>query len=493
MQQGISVSGTIFKSYPHSRYGYGVNPISLIFEFALKNPSAIAISSGSIDITYENLVESVQLITASFISSGVRQGNVVAVATKPEFECLATLSLMQIGAVSLSATESVFKNYGKAIDQLITDGSLPVASARQITINGDFFEDLGKHRATSETAKLKTTDLVRVVFSSGTTGLPKGVPFTLENLLTRIDSARRNWMPELPFMSLLGLDTVTGMQTFFWSVINGETYFSVTSAKENLKQISDKKIKSLKTSPARLRDLVAEADVGEQRDLAIIQVAGSLLDNKLVANCQKKLGITPTYLYGSTEVGTVTRGEFKSSQPNNLGSVVSDIDLEIVDDSLNPVATNGNGKIRYRKAGMPNSYWLKNNSVETGFIDEWFYPGDLGFINDQGELVLAGRTDDVINLGGAKFNLLELDLWLQNSEMFDEVASFRVKTDEGIDEIGIAFVSANPPIPELLTRRVRAFLNDLEFKYLFRISELPRNKLGKIDRKSLTKLVSAIN
>ncbi|MTA30097.1 MAG: hypothetical protein F2529_04285, partial [Actinobacteria bacterium] len=170
MQQGISVSGTIFKSYPHSRYGYEVNPISRIFEFALKNPSAIAISSGSIDITYENLVESVQLITASFISSGVRQGNVVAVATKPEFECLATLSLMQIGAVSLSATESVFKNYGKAIDQLITDGSLPVASARQITINGDFFEDLGKHRATSETAKLKTTDLVRVVFSSGTTG-----------------------------------------------------------------------------------------------------------------------------------------------------------------------------------------------------------------------------------------------------------------------------------------------------------------------------------
>lgn len=470
-----------------------MNPISRIFDFALKNPSAIAISSGSIDITYENLVESVQLITASLISSGIRQGNVVAVATKPEFECLATLSLMQIGAVSLSCTESVFRSYGRAIGWLITDGNLPVAAAKQITIDADFFEALGKHRANSETSELDATELVRVVFSSGTTGLPKGVPFTLENLLARIDSAHSNWMPKLPFMSLLGLDTVTGMQTFFWSVFHGETYFAVTSAKENLKVISEKRVKSLKTSPARLRDLVAEAKPEEDLELQIIQVAGSLLDNKLVANCEQKFGITPTYLYGSTEVGTVTRGEFKSREPNNLGSVVSDIELEIVGSKFEPVPANTNGKIRYRKAGMPSGYWLKANTSENGFVANWFYPGDLGFMNDQGELVLAGRTDDVINLGGAKFNLLELDLWLQNSEMFDEVASFRVKTDEGIDEIGIAFVSANPPIPELLTRRVRAFLNDLEFKYLFRISELPRNKLGKIDRKSLAKLVSAIN
>ena len=76
--------------------------------------------------------------------------------------------------------------------------------------------------------------------------------------------------------------------------------------------------------------------------------------------------------------------------------------------------------------------------------------------------------------------------------MFDEVASFRVVTPEGIDEVGVAFVSAKPPIPDLLTRRVRAFLNDLEFKYLFRVSELPRNKLGKVDRKALAKLIDTI-
>jgi acyl-coenzyme A synthetase/AMP-(fatty) acid ligase len=334
---------------------------------------------------------------------------------------------------------------------------------------------------------------VRVVFSSGTTGVPKGVPFTLKNLLARIDSARQNWMPELPFISLLGLDTVTGMQTFFWSVLNGETYFAVKSAEENLKLISKYNIKSLKTSPARLRDLVAAAKPNDLPKLKIIQVAGSLLGNRLVADCVAKFGITPTYLYGSTEVGTVTRGTFKPEAPNNLGKVVSDIQLEIVSDQDTSVSPNTIGKIRYRKTGMPDGYWLKNDNQQNGFLNSWFYPGDLGSFSETGELLLAGRTDDVVNLNGAKFNLLELDLWLQNSEMFDEVGSFLVKTDEGIDEVGVAFVSSTQPIPELLTRRVRAFLNDLEFKYLIRVQELPRNKLGKLDRKSLAELVRKLN
>lgn len=480
-------------SYPQVRYGYQVNPVSRIFDFASKNPSAIAIASGSLDITYSSLVESIQLFTASFLAAGIKKGQVVALATRPEFECLATLSLLQIGAVSLSCTEQVFKAYGKHIDWLITDGNLPIAAVKQITVNEEFFEGIGKYRAKAEAAEIAEEDLVRVVFSSGTTGVPKGVPFTLKNLLARIDSAHSNWMPKLPFMSLLGLDTVTGMQTFFWCVLNGETYFPATNAKANLNLISKHGVKSLKTSPARLKDLVAAAEPDELPNLEIIQVAGSLLGNKLVSECQAKFGITPTYLYGSTEVGTVTRGQFKPETPNNLGEVVSDIQLEIVDDQEQPAQPYTVGKIRYRKAGMPESYWLKNNNQLNGFLGNWFYPGDLGSINESGELMLAGRTDDVVNLSGAKFNLLELDLWLQNSEMFDEVGSFLIKTEDGVDEVGIAFVSQTPPIPDLLTRRVRAFLNDLEFKYLIRVTELPRNKLGKLDRKALAELVGNLN
>jgi len=110
-------------------------------------------------------------------------------------------------------------------------------------------------------------------------------------------------------------------------------------------------------------------------------------------------------------------------------------------------------------------------------------------MNSVDELSLSGRTDDLINLGGAKFNLLELDVWLQGLDMFDEVAAFKLENEFGEVEIGIAFVSSLPPIPELLVEQVKQFLPDLDYQYLIRLEQLPRNKLDKVDRNGLAELV----
>jgi len=90
-------------------------------------------------------------------------------------------------------------------------------------------------------------------------------------------------------------------------------------------------VRSIKSSPARLKDLIDAAETTKtQTKLEVIQVAGSLLDTRTVRRCDAVFGITPTYLYGSTEVGTVTRGLFKAEAPNNLGAPVDDIDFEVV-------------------------------------------------------------------------------------------------------------------------------------------------------------------
>jgi acyl-coenzyme A synthetase/AMP-(fatty) acid ligase len=188
-------------------------------------------------------------------------------------------------------------------------------------------------------------------------------------------------------------------------------------------------------------------------------------------------------------VGTVTRGQYSPAEPNNLGRPVDDIVFEIADDSGLAVPNGTLGRVRYQKAGMPKDYWIANNSKTTGFIDGWFYPGDFGVVDENGELRLSGRTDDVVNLGGSKFNLLELDVWLQTLELFEEVASFRLTNEFDETELGIAFVSSRPPIPEMLVEQVRAFLPDLVFQHLVRLDKLPRNKLDKVDRTALGELI----
>ena len=472
-----------------------MNPIAKLFAHAENQPEQLAIASPAYTTTYAELTSAVRLISSALIARGVKRGQVVGVAAKPEIECLVALSLLQIGAVSLSATQPVLRSYKERIEFLVTDDQTTLFdSGKRLLVDGAFLESLGMVAPLAEVTELEPDAVVRLVFSSGTTGAPKGVPFTAQNLVARTNSARKNWMPILPFMSLLGLDTVTGMQTFFWSVFNGQTFFAATNGENNLRLIAEHGVKSIKSSPARLKDLLDAAESNKAKTaLEIIQVAGSLLDSRTVRRSESIFGITPTYLYGSTEVGTVTRGKFKPQAPNNLGQPVDDIDFEIVDDSGRVVAAKTLGRIRYRKPGMPADYWLMTNSTTTGFIDGWFYPGDFATMNEAGELELSGRTDDLVNLGGAKFNLLELDVWLQRLEMFDEVAAFKVTNEFGELEIGIAFASKLPPIPEMLTEQVRSFLPDLDFQYLIRLPKLPRNKLDKVDRAELAKLVQHLD
>lgn len=451
-----------------------MNPISKFFANAEINPSAVAFASPNLEILNSNLSKSVQYFAASFRKSGIQKGTIVAVSAKPEIECVAILALLQLGAVSLSGTESVLRGHHRKIDYLITDNSNATFSGKNlISINPQFLSELGLTKPLEEIEQLDPNDLVRLVFSSGTTGTPKGVPFTVQNLLDRIESANANWMPLKPFMSLLGLDTVTGIQTFYRNMFAGETYLVPTMGQGNASLISKFKVQSIKTSPARLKDLLVALPENTEH-LKIVQVAGSVLSNALVEQCEKQLAITPLYLYGSTEVGTVTKGVFRKDSPSNVGVPVSDVDFEIID-----------GVIRYRKKGMPGDYWQFENQTQSSFRDGWFYPGDLGSLNERGELVLSGRGDDVVNVGGAKFNLLELDIWLQSLGLFKDVASFQTKNQFDEIELGIAFVVDAPPIPEMLVAKLRAFNPDLTFEYLIHLEKIPRNVLDKVDRQAL--------
>ena len=472
-----------------------MNPISNFFNLAEAEPSKTAVATADLEMSFGDLAGSVKLFSAAFKKFGIGKGDLVATSARTEVECITTLALLQLGAVSLSGTDSVMRSYRNRIQFLVTDNdSTLFDTGKTIKVNTEFLANLGQVTPMEAVEGIHEEDIVRIVFSSGTTGTPKGVPFTAKNLLARISSANSNWMPAMPFMSLLGLDTVTGMQTFYWHALNGQTFLAPRSGQENLALIRKYGVRSIKSSPARLKDLLSAASGDSMKqNLEVIQVAGSLLNTSLAAEIQRVFGVAPTYLYGSTEVGTVTRGLFQPEAPNNVGAPVSDIEFQIVDAHGAEVPNGVLGTIRYRKSGMPSNYWLDDEQMSRGFSNGWFYPGDLGVQNQDGELQINGRADDVVNIRGSKFNLLELDTWLAELGLFEEAASFLIKASQDEVTVGIAFVSKNEPIPELLAQKLKSFIPDLEFSHLIRIERLPRNRLDKVDRTELTKLVRAID
>jgi acyl-coenzyme A synthetase/AMP-(fatty) acid ligase len=463
-----------------------VNPVERFFANSAATPETPAIVSAGGTLKFGDVADTVRRMANKLAQSGVGKGSVVGVSARPEMEAVATLALMQLGAVSMRVTEPILRGYRESIDVVVADsmargaGDLPV-----IDLSLEFVRSLAGVAPRVEIADVNPNDLVRVVFSSGTTGTPKGVPFTADYLTARVDSARRNWIPAIPFMSLLGLDTVTGYQTFIWAMMNSETYFAVADAKANLKLIVDNRVAAIKTSPARLADVLAESELQGKPDVAltVVEIAGSLIPTKTVTECQMFFGVTPTYLYGSTEVGTVTRGVVDTLNPSMVGTIVDEIDAEIVDEDGAAIPADTEGILRFRKQGMPSAYWNKPVTAGfSGFRDGWFYPGDYGRIDHDNRLWLAGRRDDRVNAGGAKFNLLELDQWLVDSGLFLDAASFQYTNASGATSVGIAFVTKHPPEPSILADRVRAFLPDLTFGALLRIDEIPRNQLGKVER-----------
>ena len=462
-----------------------MNPLAKLWSLAESQPDSLALVSTSVQMSYRDLAENVARFAGALRKEGVAKGSIVAISLQPELEAVLILAVTQLGAVSLSASKLILESYSPQIDFLITSDVTQMSKVKsKIVIDQVFMQRLGAVSKVTSPAPLAGSDLVRLSFSSGTTGIPKGIPFTADRIPLRTASAHRNWMQVTPGMSLLGLDTITGIIALFWAVTTGATFFASRSPEENLALIKNFKIKAIETSPARLKDLIETAGETKVTSLEQILVAGSLMTASLAEDCKRVFGFFPNYLYGSTEVGAATVGVFNPVENNRLGQLVQDVELQIVDDEMHELPIGTEGHIRYRKPHMPDEYWQSASKPLNGFVDGWFYPGDQGHLSADGFLYLSGRSDDVVNDAGSKFNLLALDLWLTDTKLFEEVASFSYKTATGT-RIGLAFVSSNPPEPHILVEKIRSFLPNLQVGQILRISSLPRNKMDKVDRKAL--------
>jgi len=467
------------------------NPIALFFNSAITSPDSLALVSARTKLTYRQLERLARQIARKLSKLGIKSGDVVGTQCQPEITVVLWLALLQLGATSLTVSKTTLASYGQYIKTVLVDDNFSRLKHDKVqTLGSEFFESLDATAPLDEIAELQSESLVRVVFSSGTTGVPKAVPFSVEVFLARVESARSNWIPIQPFMSMLGPETVTGFQTVFAQLFSGNTCYLPSESSNLWGLIIEHRIRSIKTSPAKLADLVRSSQELQrssalENSLSIIQVAGSLLPKSLATACQVNLKITPTYLYGSTEVGTVSRGQFNQSHPNSVGVVISEVDLEIVDEHNHVLPLGQIGFIRARRSPMAQSYWKSSQITANGFSNGWFYPGDRGVLSPKRELLLEGRSDDLVNAGGLKVNLAQLDQMLGDIKEVSDVATFEFFGDFGEPLLGLAFTAGGSPEIKDIERLAQLHAPGIRFNALVRLDSIPRNSLGKVQRKDL--------
>lgn len=329
-----------------------------------------------------------------------------------------------------------------------------------------------------------------LLFSSGTTGTVKAIPYTVDRVINRARVTAETWREHRPFMTSLGFRSASGFNTFAEAMFSGTPYFIAEDVDQLVNTIRAHDVKSLLTSPHDAA-LLSQRLVNEKPgyiELSTIQTTGSLLPNKVRDRLSSQTGAGLMNMYGSSEVGFVAIGNPGNSETGYVGEILDDIDVEVIDELGVPVEQGAVGQLRMKRKGQPEEIFGVANNSQAVFKDGWYYPGDLGSIQGT-QLFVNGRTTEILNAGGIKVIATDLEKSLTNFEGIVDAAAFVLNTPQDTVQIAALFVSeASFNMDNISSQMASRFGERAPTRY-FKVERVPRNANGKIMRNEIDGLI----
>jgi acyl-coenzyme A synthetase/AMP-(fatty) acid ligase len=290
------------------------------------------------------------------------------------------------------------------------------------------------------------------------------------------------WADIRPELNFMGLSTTGGFFTALASLQHGYPYMAEVAVNLSaLERAKEYGIQVLAGSPAQIGQaltLIREHRI-QFPSLVEVRIAGSLPSRKLVSAIHNDLGVPVKSVYGSTEGGGVAMTMLEpGDDPSDAGVLVPGIQLEV--QKQHGVS----GQIRYRGPGVSPGY-LEGSDSDLNFVDGWFYPGDTGFISEQNHLILQGRSDNLINVGGTKINPEKVEELAKEFEGVIDAGVCLIERLPGIEEVAIAVVGQAGVDLRGLDRFLRDKLPVGHPTVFTTATQIPRNQMGKTIREEV--------
>jgi long-chain acyl-CoA synthetase len=335
------------------------------------------------------------------------------------------------------------------------------------------------------------SDLAVLLYTSGTTGTPKGVMITHENLAAAFDSTFRQ-NPDLergPMLNALPLTHVYGILAqnmaarWGWSVV----LFRQFDPTRVLDAIERYGIRYLPCVPTMLMYLLQHPD-RTRRDLSSlsrITSGGAALPERLRQECEKIFGCRVDQGYGLSESTSVATGYEveRSYRPGSVGVATPGVEIRILSDKNQPVPPRTNGEICVKSPTIMAGYWHDPKATDDAIQDGWLHTGDIGYLDDDGYLFITDRKKDLIIKGGENISPREIEEALYRHPAVAEAAVIGIPDPVyGEDICAVLQLKAGVQIGEDELRvHVSQFVT--KFKIPGRVifqPALPKNMTGKI-------------
>ena len=340
--------------------------------------------------------------------------------------------------------------------------------------------------------------LVAVVFTSGTTGMPKGATFTNRQLeAITVADVGEGWGGGGPGVGATSLAHVGFMTKLPGHLRRGGCSFLLRrwTAEDAMRLISEHRMPNLGGVPTQLALLLRHPDL-EEYDLSSVQsivLGGGPAPLPLLRDAVARLGAPVSVRYSSTESGGCGTGtEFADPLDDDLGVGLprGPVELAIRTDAGEDVPTGEVGEICVRSPTAMTGYYRNPEATAAAFWpDGYVRTGDLGYVNGAGRLFLAGRSKEMYVRGGYNVYPMEVEAVLLDHPGVAAVAVV-ARPDEVLGEQGVAVVvPADPARPPSL-EELRAFARERVSSYKLPddirvVDALPLTAGDKVDRRSL--------
>jgi acyl-CoA synthetase (AMP-forming)/AMP-acid ligase II len=364
---------------------------------------------------------------------------------------------------------------------------------------------------------LTAHDPVAVVWTSGTTGVPKGALFDHANLAAVARGTDVLSQPGDRRLSPVPFAHV-GYMTRAWDEIEHGVTTVITptpwQAADALRIISEERITVGQGVPTQWALMLARPELGDT-DVRSLRVAGTgaaRVPAALVADMRARLGVPVVVRYTSTESSLGTGTTLSSTDDEvatTVGVPVPGVEIRIVDDAGSPVEAGTVGRVLLRSAAAMRGYWRRGpgrgRSVDqlidpeaTAAVlspDGWVTMGDFGLLDPQGNLRLSGRTHERYIRGGYNVYPAEVEEVLATHPDVERVAVVGAP-DPVLGEIGVAIVvprpGAQPDLPSLREHCVEQLSDYKAPDALVLVDEIPLTPMMKIDTRQLAGLADRV-
>ena len=487
---------------------------------AARSPAACAIVEGERRLTYADWLERIFGAVAGLDALGLRPGDHLVTVLRNRIEAATLHWACQFARVVITPVN--WRATPGELDFVLRDAdaralvyepvSAPAAAVAEnvprIALDGEpgstdswagVFETAGP--AAMVASRATADDISLMLYTSGTTGRGKGVPrrHRAEHAAALSCIAHHQYAFGESTLGVMPLYHTMGVRALLVSALLGGCFvcqprFDAAAA---LDLIESERLTALFLVPTLYHDLLSHPSFSPERVSSVRRAsfAGMPMTDALVQRVQE--GIRPDLFvnhYGSSEVFTFTIEQHAHAKPGSAGRAGLGQEVRIVrlgsldpEDVVGAPGEEGQIAVRLDHDEAFDGYWRRSDADAKALHRGWYFTGDTGHQDDEGDLFVTGRVDDMIISGGENITPVEVENVLSLHPAVAEVAVAGLPNERWGQRVAAFVVRCEPVAQEALdahcrASRLPAYKRPREYAF---VRTIPKSPVGKILRRRL--------